>query len=95
MDGINVHPLCVGLTRPPMRFGVTLPLLVLTGACGLALFVATLSFGLALAVSGALHAVSVGLCAIDPDMLTIVRGKLQCMNGKNSSYWGCNSYEPY
>jgi type IV secretion system protein VirB3 len=92
---ITIHPLFVGLTRPPMRFGVTLNYLVFNGAMSLTVFVATLSFVMATLIALVLQAFGVICCLYDARIFDLLIGKLQCMNSKNHNYWQCNSYEPH
>ncbi len=62
--GLIGDPLFVGLTRPPMRWGVTFTALLLNLVCVMEVFVLTknlLTLGLALPI----HGVSVLVCARD------------------------------
>lgn len=92
---INQHPLFVALTRPPMKFGVTLTFLLLNGAINLIIFVVFSSMLTALVLGGLLHAFGYLCCLIDPRVFDLLLGQLQCMTCKNRSYWHCNSYEAF
>ncbi len=63
-SGLVADPLFVGLTRPPMRWGVTFTALLLNLVCVMEVFVLTknlLTLGLALPI----HGVSALVCARD------------------------------
>ena len=94
-DDIIYHPLFVGLTRPPMRFGVTLNCLMLNGGINLIIFVVSSSFVTAFLFAGLMHLVGYIACLYDPRIFDLLIGQLQCMNCKNRSFWHCNSYEAF
>ncbi len=94
-DAITIHPLFVGLTRPPIRFGVTLNYLVFNGAVSLTIFVASLSLVTASLIAFVLQLFGYICCLYDARIFDLLLGKLQCMNCKNRNYWQCNSYEPF
>jgi len=89
-----VNPLFVGLTRPPMMFGVTMDYLgisVMVSLCGFILF----SSPLYLLIYLPLHVVGVIACLIDHNIFRLMFKKLNCLNVPNKRIWGCQSYEPY
>ena len=94
-DEIIHHPLFVGLTRPPMRFGVTLNCLMLNGGLSLIIFVVSSSFVAAFLLAGVIHGLGYIACLYDPRIFDLLIGQLQCMNGKNRNFWRCNSYEAF
>lgn len=63
--GVIVDPLFVGLTRPPMRFGVTYMAILLNAACTMEIFLLTKNL-LVLLVAVPIHGVCMLLCARDP-----------------------------
>lgn len=90
---LKFYPLFLGLTRPPMTWGVTQTFFVLNvGACLILLLVAKnilLAGGLFLI----LHGFGMACCWKDEAFFEILLGKceLRCPNRK---LWGCNSYDP-
>jgi type IV secretion system protein VirB3 len=94
-EPIAQHPLFVGLTRPPMYFGVTLNFFMINGFICLVLFVATMRSMLALSLLGLLHAVGYLCCRVDCYLFHVLWGKLAYLNNKNRTFWQCQSYDPY
>jgi type IV secretion system protein VirB3 len=94
-DQLETDPLFVGLTRPPMKLGVTQSFFVInTIGCAM-LFLATKSF-LVLFVGGPLfHALGVLMCLKDPRVFDIAFIKLKCMKSRNRQLWRANSYDPW
>ena len=92
---IAVHPLFVGLTRPPMYAGVPLNYFALNGFLNLVLFIATTSFKLIVMSFATIHLLGYFCCLIDVRFFDLLFGKLQCSLCKNVWFWGCNSYEAY
>lgn len=91
---LAISPLFVGLTRPPMMFGVTMDYLgisVMIALCGFILF----SSPLYLLIYIPLHVMGVIACAIDHNIFRLMFKKLECLNVPNKRIWGCQSYEPY
>lgn len=73
---LHAEPLFVGLTRPPMRFGVTYSALLVNGVATMEVFLLTknlLTLGIALPV----HGVCVLLCARDARVFDLARLWLQ------------------
>ena len=93
-EALDISQLFVGLTRPPMLFGVTMDYLgisIMIALCGFILF----SSPLYLLTYLPLHVVGLMACAIDHNMFRLMLKKLECLNVPNKSIWGCQSYEPY
>lgn len=91
----QINPLFVGLTRPPMKFGVTLTFLILNGGLSLVIFVVSSSLVAAMIFTGLMHSFGYISCLYDPYIFDLLLGKLKCMTCKNRSFWDCNSYEPF
>lgn len=90
---LPADPLFVGLTRPPMRFGVTYTALLVNGVATMEIFLLTknlLTLGFALPV----HGVCVLLCARDARYFDLARlwlqARLPSMLG-SARYWGASS----
>ena len=93
-EALDISPLFVGLTRPPMMFGVTMDYLgisVMIALCGFILF----SSPLILLTYIPLHVMGVIACAIDHNIFRLIVKKLECLNVPNKRIWGAQSYEPY
>ena len=93
-EALDISPLFLGLTRPPMMFGVTLDYLgisVMIALCGFILF----SSPLYLLLYMPLHVMGAIACAIDHNIFRLMFKKLECLNVPNKKIWGCQSYEPY
>ena len=94
--GLIADPLFVGLTRPPMRWGVTFTALLLNLVCVMEIFVLTknlLTLGLALPI----HGLSALVCARDARFFELavlwVRARAACWLG-NARYFGASSAGP-
>jgi len=93
-EPLAVSELFVGLTRPPMMFGVTLDYLgisVMSVMCAFILFSSPLYLLLYLP----LHVVGSIACSIDHNIFRLFFKKLECLNVPNKRIWGSQSYEPY
>jgi len=94
--GLRSDPLFVGVTRPPMRWGVTYTALLANAVFTLELFLSTKNL-LALLVSGPIHLACLLLCTHDArffDLLVLWgRTRLPAWMG-NLRYWGAASYSP-
>ena len=93
-EKLEISPLFVGLTRPPMMLGVTMDYLgisIMISLCGFILFSSPLYLLLLLP----LYVVGVIACAIDNNIFRILFKNIECLNVPNKRIWGCQSYEPY
>lgn len=91
---LTINSLFVGLTRPPMIFGITMDFFIMSILiiwCGLLLS----SSPLCLLVYIPLHIIGVIACAVDHNIFQLFFKKLECWNVPNKGIWGCQSYEPY
>jgi type IV secretory pathway VirB3-like protein len=95
----NAHPCFVALTRPPMRFGVTLTFLMLNALSNLFLWIllkkAGLSFMFFLGTGAVFHLIGLIACRYDPLFFDLMLGKMTFLNDQNYDVWGCRSYESY
>lgn len=93
---IRNDPLFVGLTRPPMIFGVTYMYFVVNLLVSMMYFVATSDFKVVV-VAGAFHGFSYVICQKEPlliDMFMLRQSK--CNKCKNMSYHKYkSSYDPF
>ncbi len=91
---LDINVVFVGLTRPPMLFGVTMDYLAISAMITLCGFIITFS-PIYLFLYVPLHVVGAIACAIDPNIFRVLVKKLGCLNVPNKRIWGCQSYEPY
>jgi len=93
-EALEISPLFVGLTRPPMMFGVTMEYLgmsIMVALCGFILF----SSPIYLLIYIPLHVMGSIACAIDHNIFRLLFKKLDCLNVPNKRIWRVQSYEPY
>jgi len=94
--GLQADPLFVGATRPPMRWGVTYPALLVNVVATLELFLLTRNL-LTLLLSIPIHLLCVICCARDARYFDLVllwgRTRLPGVLG-NLYYWHASSYSP-
>ena len=89
-----VDPVFLGLTRPPMAFGVTYTFLVLNGMATTIAFLALNSLW-AWLIGIPVHLIGIIACLKDPRFFDLWRVKLmQTPNNRNRRLWRCNSYSP-
>jgi type IV secretion system protein VirB3 len=93
MNGhLNSDPLFVGLTRPTLIFGVSLPYAMLNIIGSITYFIQTSSIKV-LFVAFAVHIVGYILCFKEPLFMEIYLNKASKFNKcSNKSYYGANSY---
>lgn len=93
------HQCFVALTRPPMRFGVTVNFLLMNGLLNMALFFTFHRIGLPFIaffiLAGLIHVLGMIACHYDARFFDIALGKTALATCKNKTIWGCRSYEPY
>ena len=90
----ETDPLFLGMTRPPMAFGVTYTFLLLNGMTTAILFLATHSLSIWL-VGIPIHIVGYLACIKDPRIFELWRVKLlQTPPNRNRHHWKSNSYRP-
>jgi type IV secretion system protein VirB3 len=93
---LTADPLFVGVTRPPMRWGVTYSALLFNLVCTMEAFLATKNL-LTLLLCIPVHGVCMLLCARDPrffDLLLVyARTRLSAV-AANLRVWKASSYSP-
>lgn len=87
------YPLFVGLTRPPMIFGVTQTFLIFSFMPCMILFFLTKNILLAAGTYVIAHVAGMVCCWKDQFIFDVLLGKYE-LTCPNRDYWGCNSYDP-
>jgi type IV secretion system protein VirB3 len=94
--GLTADVLFVGVTRPPMRWGVTYSALLVNGVFTMELFLLTKNL-LTLLIAAPLHGICVLLCLRDARFFDLVlvwaRTRLPAYLG-NFRLWKASSYSP-
>jgi type IV secretion system protein VirB3 len=95
-EGLAADPLFVGITRPPMRWGVAYEALLLNLVVTMEVFVLTRNL-LTLLIAIPIHGVCALLCAREPRffhlILLWVRTRLPAYLG-TARHWRASSYSP-
>ena len=94
--GLIADPLFVGVTRPPMRWGVTYSALLVNGIASLQAFLVTKNL-LWLGVSVPIHLVCYLVCLHEPRFfdLLLLWGRTRGPGWlSNARFWKANSYSP-
>ncbi|MCE2992744.1 MAG: VirB3 family type IV secretion system protein [Alphaproteobacteria bacterium] len=91
---VTTDPLFVGLTRPPMLFGVSYLFALFNGfVCMIGYIIAT-DFRF-LMLMFPIHMLGYYLCAKEPLFIELFRIRAtKCMKSRNRFYHGANSYDP-
>jgi type IV secretion system protein VirB3 len=94
--GLTADPLFVGVTRPPMRWGVTYSALLVNGVFTMEVFLLTKNL-LTLLVSLPIHGVCALLCARDARFFDLAflwgRTRIPALLA-NARFWRSSSYSP-
>lgn len=94
--GLIADPLFVGVTRPPMRWGVTYSALLVNGVFTMEVFLLTKNL-LTLAVALPIHGVCALLCARDARFFDLAflwgRTRIPALLA-NARFWSSSSYSP-
>lgn len=93
IERLDISPIFVALTRPPMIFGVTVDYLFLNIMLVMSLFMLSDSAWMLICFLP-LHVFGYVGCKKDPNFFRVVTKKLQCPIIPNKKLWGCQSYEP-
>ena len=92
---VGADPLFVGLTRPALLFGVSMPYFMLNSMVCFIAYIVTTKFSY-LAVSVPIHFFGYYLCSKEPLFIELfmIRSRL-CNRSLNKIFHGANSYDPY
>jgi type IV secretion system protein VirB3 len=94
--GLTADPLFVGITRPPMRWGVTYSALLVNGVATMEVFLLTKNL-LTLALCLPIHGVCALLCARDARYFDLVllwgRTRIPALLA-NGRFWRASSFTP-
>ena len=94
-EEIAIHPLFTGLTRPPMKFCVTLSFMMMNGMVALIIFLISKSFISLFCAALLGHIFGYICCMSDPRIFDLLAGKSKFNYFPNRNYWHCKSYEPF
>jgi type IV secretion system protein VirB3 len=93
--GLVADPLFVGLTRPPMLFGVSYNFVLMNGFVCLMGYITTSNFKFFLMMF-VLHGIGYYICSKEPLFIELFLVKSQkCKKRPNSLFHGANSYDQY
>jgi type IV secretion system protein VirB3 len=92
MQKLWISSVFVGLTRPPMLFGVTVEYLSLCFMLSICTFILSDSFRYLL-IYFPLHAVGWLACQLDHHIFRLLSKYWECQPVANKSLWGCQSYD--
>jgi len=94
-DGLRTNSLFIGLTRPPMLFGVSYLYFIVNVMVCMMAYVSTTEFKYML-IMVPVHGLGYYLCSKEPLFLEMfkVRGE-KCSRCKNRLYHGANSYDQF
>ena len=96
MSGVvKADPLFVGLTRPPMLFGVSYTFAILNGMACMLLYISTSNFKYLISMFP-IHALGYFLCSKEPLFIELFKVRAEkCSRSKNRLFHGANSYDVY
>ena len=93
-EAVEIDPVFLAMTRPPMLMGVTYTFFVLNGTITTIVFLAANDL-LAFVVGIPVHTIGYLLCLKDPRIFDIWRVRLlKTPRTRNRSFWNANSYIP-
>ncbi|HEX8301323.1 type IV secretion system protein VirB3 [Sphingomonas sp.] len=94
MNGLEVDPLFVALTRPQMFAGVTYSYFVANAVAATELFLIFKSAWV-LAAALVIHLAGMVLCLREPRFFDLWLARIgRCPRVRNHAIWRCNSYRP-
>jgi type IV secretion system protein VirB3 len=94
-EGLQADPLFVGLTRPPMLFGVSYTFTVLNGIGCMIAYIVTNEFRY-FAMMFPIHALGYYICSKEPLFIELFKVRAEkCSRCRNKLYHGANSYDQY
>jgi type IV secretion system protein VirB3 len=93
---LEADPLFIGLTRPPVIFGVSYMFVVMNFFVNVIIFIQTSNFMYLFVCLPGIHMVGYIICFKEPLFveLFLVRSA-KCTKCKNKTYHGANSYDVY
>ncbi|MDF3047158.1 MAG: type secretion system protein VirB3 [Candidatus Midichloriaceae bacterium] len=92
---VSTDPLFVGLTRPPLLFGVSYTYFVVNALISMVAYIATSQFQF-LAMAVPVHLVGFYICSKEPLFIELFKVKAEkCSRCRNKFYHGANSYDPF
>jgi type IV secretion system protein VirB3 len=93
-EAVEIDPVFLAMTRPPMFMGVTYTFFVLNGTITTIVFLAANNL-LAFLVGVPVHFIGYLLCLKDPRIFDIWRVRLlKTPVSRNRGFWNANSYSP-
>lgn len=94
---LKSDPLFIGLTRPPMIFGVSYKFVMINVLISFVCFIQTANLGIMLGLLPGMHGVAYIICFKEPLFLELWMLKLsKCNKCKNKMFHGyTNSYDVY
>jgi type IV secretion system protein VirB3 len=91
---VQADPLFVGLTRPPMLFGVSYMYFVVNALICMVAYISTTNFRY-LAMAVPIHAIGFYICSKEPLFIQLFKVRAEkCFKSKNRFFHGANSYDP-
>ena len=88
-------PLFVGLTRPPLLFGVSYTYFVVNAMISLIGYIGTSDFRF-LMIALPIHMIGYYLCSKEPLFIELFKVRAEkCNRSSNKFYHGANSYDPF
>lgn len=92
---VRTDPLFVGLTRPPLLFGVSYTYFVVNALISMTMYIATSNFRY-LMMAIPIHAIGFYICSKEPLFIELFKIRAdKCSRCKNRFYHGANSYDPF
>jgi type IV secretion system protein VirB3 len=92
---VSADPLFVGLTRPPLMFGVSYTFFVVNALVAMMAYISTTNFKY-LAMAFPVHFIGVYICSKEPLFIELFKVRAEkCSRCKNRFWHGANSYDPY
>ncbi len=92
---VHTDHLFLGLTRPPLLFGVSYNFAVLNALLCMVLYIMYNDF-LYLVIAFPIHGLGYYVCSKEPLFIELFKVKAQkCSRCKNKFFHGANSYDPF
>lgn len=93
-EAVEIDPVFLAMTRPPMFMGVTYTFFVLNGTITTIVFLAANNL-MAFLIGIPVHFIGYLLCLKDPRIFDIWRVRLlRTPTTRNRHFWNANSYSP-